>query len=162
MYPKKHLQLLVCVGLTGSGKSTAVEYLAKLHIPKIHINHASNADDIHEAVDEASRLAQAGQHIVAVDGLLSWTAYRNLTHEFPGEVLLFAILSHKHLRHHRLSLRSDNPLEAHEADMLDWQNIEENNVAGPIAMANYFIENNSDLEDFYQKIDRVVDTIRKR
>lgn len=101
-------------------------------------------------------LIGAGQHRIIADGLYTWTEYKILKHEFPGELKTVAIVAPKHMRHHRLSQRPIRPLTETEANQRDWAEIENLEKGGPIAAADYFISNDTSLEALYAQIDTVV------
>ena len=93
------------------------------------------------------------------DSVYSWTEYKALKRAFPGEVIVVAILASRRTRHKRLAKRPDRPFTTHEATERDWAEIEKLEKGGPIAIADYFITNESSLESLYAQIDtRLEDT----
>lgn len=50
-------------------------------------------------------LIGAGQKRIIADGLYSWTEYKYLKREFPGEMNVIAIVAPRSLRHRRLTQR---------------------------------------------------------
>jgi dephospho-CoA kinase len=79
--------------------------------------------------------------------------------EFPGELTVVAVVTPKHLRHHRLTQRPIRPLTDAEANQRDWSEIENLEKGGPIAIADHYIINNGDLDHFHQQIDDELDHI---
>lgn len=178
-YP--NLKILAFVGLTGSGKSTAVEYVTDLGIPKVYFGgvvlDAMKAagiphDESHEKVfreelrakegndyianriiEQIRHLADAGQHRVVADGIYTWTEYKALKKAFPGELIVAAVVAPKHLRHHRLAQRPVRPLNDQEASNRDWSEIEHLEKGGPIAIADHYIFNDGNIERFKKQID---------
>ena len=178
-----HAKIIALVGLAGSGKSSAVEYLTEKGFPKIYFGGV-----IYKAMDEAGiektwdnqqkfreeirrregkdfvikrviknihDLINAGQNKIVLDGLYTWSEYKFLKHEFPGQVVVIAIVTPKHLRYQRMIKRAERPMQPHEVDQRDWSEIENLEKGGPIAIADYFIINDGSLEQLYQKIDAV-------
>ena len=176
-----HAKIIALVGLAGSGKSSAVEYLTEKGFPKIYFGGV-----IYKAMDEAGiektwdnqqqfreeirrregkdfvikrviknihDLINAGQNKIVLDGLYTWSEYKFLKHEFPGQVVVIAIVTPKYLRYQRMAKRIERPMQPHEVDQRDWSEIENLEKGGPIAIANYFIINDGSLEQLHQKID---------
>lgn len=174
-------KIIALVGLAGSGKSSAVEYLTEKGFPKIYFGGV-----IYKAMDEAGiektwdnqqqfreeirrregkdfvikrviknihDLVNAGQNKIVLDGLYTWSEYKFLKHEFPGQVVVIAIVTPKYLRYQRMAKRIERPMQPHEVDQRDWSEIENLEKGGPIAIADYFIINDGSLEQLRQKID---------
>ena len=176
-----YAKIIALVGLAGSGKSSAVEYLTEKGFPKIYFGGV-----IYKAMDEAGiektwdnqqqfreeirrregkdfvikrviknihDLINAGQNKIVLDGLYTWSEYKLLKHEFPGQVVVIAIVTPKYLRYQRMAKRIERPMQPHEVDQRDWSEIENLEKGGPIAIADYFIINDDSLEQLHQKID---------
>jgi dephospho-CoA kinase len=107
---------------------------------------------IHDLID-------SGQHRIVADGLYSWTEYKTLKHEFPGEFTLVAVVTKKLLRHRRLLTRPVRPLTQAEADARDYAEIENLEKGGPIAIADHYIINDGDLDNLYKQIDDTLNDI---
>ena len=103
-------------------------------------------------------MINAGQHRLLFDGLYSWTEYKFLKHEFPGELIVAAIVAPKHLRHRRLATRPERPFTAEQANQRDWSEIEDIEKGGPIAIADYYLINDSDITALYAKINSLLST----
>ncbi len=184
----ENVKIIAFVGLAGSGKSTAVEYLTDKDYPKVYFGGV-----IYDAMREAGLtpgdwavetpfreeireregkdyvvlrinkqikdLVAAGQHRIIADGLYSWTEYKIMTHEFPGELVVVAVVAPKHLRQSRLANRPERPLTSTEVDQRDWAEIENLEKGGPIAIADYYVTNDSTVEPFYKQIDAILKDI---
>lgn len=176
-----HAKIIALVGLAGSGKSSAVEYLTEKGFPKIYfggvIYKAMDEDGIEKTWDNQQQfreeirrregkdfvikrviknihdLINAGQNKIVLDGLYTWSEYKFLKHEFPGQVVVIAIVTPKYLRYQRMAKRIERPMQPHEVDQRDWSEIENLEKGGPIAIADYFIINDGSLEQLHQKID---------
>lgn len=181
MNHQKNVKIVAFVGLTGAGKSSATKYLTDKGYPRVYfggvvLNSMDEAGIEHTAANEKAfreemrqkagndvvvnrivaqihDLIKAGQHRIIADGLYTWTEYKVLKREFPGELKTIAIVTPKHLRHHRLSQRPIRPLTEAEANRRDWAEIENLEKGGPIAIADHYIINDSDLENLHRQID---------
>lgn len=181
-------KIIAFVGLAGSGKSSAVEYLTKKGIPKIYFGgiiykameeagiektwdnqekfreeiRAREGKDfvVKRAVIEIEKLINAGQHKIVLDGLYTWSEYKIIKHAFPGQVTVIAIVTPKHLRYQRMAKRPERPMQPHEVDQRDWAEIEKLEKGGPIAIADYFINNDNNLDDLYQKLDSILNNAK--
>lgn len=187
MTHEDNLKIIVFVGLTGSGKSATVEYLTGKNYPKVYFggviydemvkagipqgeeNEKKFRVDIrekygqdfvvNEIIKQIHGLANAGQKRIIADGLYSWDEYKAMKHEFSGELTVVAVITSKHLRYHRLLTRENRPQTEADSIARDWAEIETLQKGGPIAMADYFVINDSDIEKLHQDIDAVVSDI---
>ena len=187
MSEHKNVKILAFVGLAGSGKSTAVDYLTGKGYPKVYFGGVvldevkkhgleitkENEQKIREGLRESegkdfvvkriiaqiNDLIASGQHRIVADGLYSWTEYKVLKHEFPGELYIAAIVTPRALRHRRLAQRPLRPLTQTEADERDWAEIENIEKGGPIAIADHYIINDGDLEKLHVQIDAELKSI---
>lgn len=184
---QKNLKIISFVGLAGSGKSSAAEYLAQKGIPRI-----SFGDTIRRAIKNAGieqteenerdfilhlirkgqtrftaeqtipqiyNLINSGQHRIVADGSDTLDEHKTLLSEFPGSITTIAIVTPKHTRHHRLTERQRHPLTSAAANIRDWSEIEYEGKAGPIALADYYIVNDSHVENLYSHIDVLLEKI---
>lgn len=190
MTERKHnnLKILAFVGLTGSGKSTAVEHFTKKGYPRVYFggviyqameeagipkgeeNEKQFRLDIRERegqdfvvkriIDQINKLADAGQHRIVADGVYTWDEYKALKHEFPGEVVVVAIITTKHIRYQRLTERFyDRPQSESISAQRDNNEIEKLQKGGPIAMADFFISNDSSEDELFRKLDELASEI---
>lgn len=187
MNTHEHVKIIAFVGLAGSGKSSAVDYLTSRGIPKIYFggiiykameeagiaitweSQKQFREEIREkegkdfvvkrAVKEARDLIAAGQHRIVLDGLYSWSEYKILKHEFPGEMTVVAVVTPKHMRKARMAKRPERPMSSQEVDERDWAEIENIEKGGPIAIADYFIHNNKDVANLEHQISDVLHSI---
>lgn len=187
MMINKNNKIVAFVGLAGSGKSVAVDYITEKGYPKVYFGDAvlgamtkagiehtqENEKPFREElraregndyiakiiIGEIHDLINAGQHRIVAESLYSWTEYKALKKEFPGEFTVVAVVTPKRLRHRRLSTRPIRPLTQAEADQRDWAEIENLEKGGPIAIADHYIMNDGDLDHFHKQIDAVLDDI---
>jgi len=181
-YP--NLKILAFVGLTGAGKSTAVEYFTNKGFPKVYfggiiyeamaeIGLAKGEDNekvfrvqirekegndfvVKRIIKQIQDLAAAGQHRIIADGLYTWDEYKALKHAFPGELTVIAITAPKHKRYHWLTSREDRPQTPEISAARDIREIEDLQKGGPIAAADFFVINNGSFEHMYEQLDEVV------
>jgi dephospho-CoA kinase len=177
----ENVKIVAFVGLTGSGKSSAVEYLTDKGYPKVYFggviyqamkeagiertpqSETAFREEIRETegkdfvvnriVSQIRGLIDAGQHRIIADGIYTWTEYKIMKREFPGELTVVAVVAPKHLRHHRLTQRTERPYTLEEANQRDWSEIEKLEKGGPIAIADHYIINNGNLDHFHEQID---------
>lgn len=181
------VKIIAFVGLAGAGKSSAVDYVAAKGFPKIYfggiIYQAMNeagieitpdsqqkfreeireqeGDDfvVKRVIKQANDLIESGQKRIIFDSIYSWTEYKILKHEFPGELSVIAIVAPRRLRHRRLAQRPERPFTTKEATERDWTEIENLEKGGPIAMADHYIMNDGDLDKLHAQIDAELSSI---
>ena len=107
-------------------------------------------------IDQIHSLIDAGQHRIVADGLYTWTEYKALKHAFPGELTVVAVVAPKHIRHHRLTLRPIRPLTIEEANQRDWAEIENLEKGGPIAIADFYVDNSGSRDSLHTALDDVL------
>ncbi len=180
-------KIIAFVGLTGSGKSTAVEYLTSKDYPKVYFGgviykamndagieitpesqqifreqiRAKEGKDfvVKRIITEINDLIAVGQRRIVADGIYSWTEYKAMKHAFPGELTVVAIVAPKHLRYRRLAERPERPFTEQEATQRDWSEIENLEKGGPIAIADFYVTNTGDLDHFHDQIDEIAKQI---
>jgi len=183
----KDIKIITIVGMTGAGKSEVVDYITAKGYPKVYFGGVfydamrQAGIEIMEANEKIFRaeireregtdflakriikqihdLIDAGQHRIVIDGLYSWSEYKILKHEFPGEMIVTAVLAPRKLRYHRLANRPERPRTEAESSSRDWSEIETIEKGGPIAIADHFIINNDSIEKLHQQIDAILDEI---
>lgn len=183
----KNIKIVAIVGLSGAGKSSVVDYIAEKGYPKVYFGGVLYAamneagveitpesqqifrEEIREKegkdfvvkriINQIHDLIDAGQHRIVADGLYSWTEYKIMKREFPGEFSVVAVVAPKHLRHHRLANRPERPFTDTEANERDWSEIENLEKGGPIAIADHFIINDSGMDHLHQQVDDTLNEI---
>lgn len=97
---------------------------------------------------------------IILDGLYSWEEYVFLKEKFP-ELFLLCIYARPVIRYVRLANRPERVWtreESRERDIAEIQNL---NKGGPIALADYMIENNTTKTEFITKLEIFFSTIQK-
>lgn len=187
MIHHENLKILTFVGLTGSGKSTAVKYFTDKGYPRAYFGgiayemmaerdipqgeqqekefrveiRKAEGEDVYakRIIDQIHHLADAGQHRIIVDGLYSWAEYKTLKHAFPGEMTTIALVAPKHLRYRRLETRSDRPQNPEVSQERDYNEIEDIQKGGPIAAADFYVTNNENVEHFHKQLDAITEHV---
>jgi dephospho-CoA kinase len=167
-------KVIVFVGMPGSGKSVCVEYLKEAGLPcayfggitldeirrrGLEINEANekavreeiraqegNGAYAHRIIHQIEQFFADGERYVVADGLYSWTEYKSFKQKFGDKAIIIAVVSPRALRHERLAQRPVRPLTEAEATARDYAEIENIEKGGPIANADYFLNNVETVE----------------
>jgi dephospho-CoA kinase len=180
----QNLKIIALVGMTGSGKSTAVKHFTDKGIPKVYLGgfayeimeergiekgednekqfrvaiREELGNDVYaqRAADQVHHLADAGQHRVIIDGIYSWDELKRLKHEFPGELTAVAIVAPRHQRYKWLEHRHEDRPQSHETSSeRDRNEIENLNKGGPIAAADFYALNNGTPDNLFAQLDQI-------
>lgn len=182
----KDVKILAVVGMSGSGKSVVVDHLTDMGFPKVYfggmiykemerrgIERTPDGESekhfremiretegkdwvVKQAIKEAKELIAAGQKRVILDGLYTWTEYKLLKKEFPGQMTVVAVVVDKDLRHKRVAKRPERPFNAEEIQERDRSEIENLEKGGPIAMADYYVLNNFGVAELESRVDEIL------
>ncbi|HXR50427.1 MAG TPA: AAA family ATPase [Verrucomicrobiae bacterium] len=180
-------KVIVFVGMPGAGKSVCVEYLKKKGLPYVYfggitldeikrrgmeVNEASEKfvrEDIRakegkgayavRIIRQIEELFDQGHNKVVVDGLYSWTEYKIFKESFGDNVIIIAIASPRKFRHQRLATRVVRPLTEEEANARDYAEIENLEKGGPIANADYFLANETSVEELETDLGKLLPKI---
>lgn len=178
-------KIVAIVGMCGSGKSVASEYLEnnlgykkvyfggvtmkKLQEANLEVN-PENEKMMREKLRKDLGMGAYAKVLlpeikellkennVVLDGLYSWTEYKILIEEIP-ELKLISIVADKDIRYGRLTEREVRPLTNEEAKKRDLSEIENIEKAPPIAYADYYIFNNGALEEYINRLNEILKEI---
>ena len=184
-----NVKILAIVGMSGSGKSVAVDYLTEKGYPKIYFGGMiykemekrgiERTDDgeseknfremiretegkdwvVKQVISETRDLIEAGQKRIILDGVYSWTEYKTLKHEFPGCMTFIAIVVDKKLRYKRVAARKSRAFNMNAIRERDRSEIENLEKGGPIVAADYYVLNNGSISDTRKRIDEILKEI---
>lgn len=169
--------ILAIVGMPGSGKSQVVAFLKKKKLPFVRFGQetedglaalgmpVTEKNEVHYRENLRKTLGMAAyavkatpkiqanlakHKVVVLDGLYSWEEYIYLKKIF-SHIVLICVFADAQKRYERLAKRLLRPLSTNEAISRDTAEIERLNKGGPIAMADYFIENNGTITQLKEK-----------
>lgn len=187
-YIMEDVKILAVVGMSGSGKSTAIDYLTERKVPKVYfggiiykameeagVERTEDGESekifreeireregkdfvVRRVVEEVKNLINAGQKRIVLDGLYTWTEYKILKKEFPSEktMVVVAVVLPKDLRHKRVAERPDRPFDARAISERDWSEIENLEKGGPIANADYYLDNSGTIKELHEGLAELV------
>lgn len=178
-------KIIAIVGMCGSGKSVASEILEELGYKKVYFGGVTlekmKEDGIEITPDNEKKMREglrskygvgayaiillpkikelSKDNNVVLDGLYSWDELKILKDELGSSLSVIAIVADKKLRYERLSVRDVRPLTKEEAINRDIAEIENIAKAGPIAYADYYIDNNHDLDSYRKRLMEILEEI---
>ncbi len=177
-------KIIAILGLPGAGKTVVIDYLMKKYNwPKVYFGEVTFDEmkkkglEINEKNERTvredlrakyGRLHYASQVVkkiealpndtnVLVESLYDWKEYLFFRENFGKDFMTIAVYASPETRYERLAKRPVRPLTFEEAQSRDYAQIENIFQAGPIAMANYTVDNNGSIEDLYKQIDKIVE-----
>ena len=178
-------KIIVVVGMCGVGKTVACDYLESLGLDRIYFG-AITFEKLQEEGLETNpdnermmreRLRKEGgmgvfatlnlpkleklvkKNNVVVESLYSWDELKIVQEKFKEQVITVSIVADKELRYSRLAKRDVRPFSKEDAIKRDITEIENIAKAGPIAYADYFVDNNGTIEEFHQRIDDLLEKV---
>lgn len=181
-------KLIAVVGMAGSGKSIATDYLEKKGWTKIYFGGVIY-DKMREAGIEITPDSQKkfreeirkkyGMGAVAyllldkikdahqlgdcvLDGLYSWDELLILKEKFHDDLKLICVCCDKKLRYERVANRVERPFNHEEIVIRDTSEIENLAKGGPIAYADYYLLNNGSLEDYKKRLEEILKEIEEQ
>lgn len=181
-------ELIAIVGMSGSGKSIATDYLEKEGWKKLYfggITYKLMAEAGIERTPDGKSEKEFREKLrrdhgpecyakflepeikealktqnVVLDGLYSWYEYKYLIDKFPN-LKLVCIVVDKSLRYERVATRSERPFTREDICYRDITEIENLAKGGPIAYADYYLFNNGSLEDYENRLLEILEDIKK-
>ena len=93
---------------------------------------------------------------IIIDGLYSFSEYKTLRAKFGDDMVVIAVSCTRALRYRRLTDRPIRPLTPQEAEQRDYQEIEKLEKGGPIAIADYTLDNDGEPQELLSKLDALL------
>ncbi len=175
-------RIYALVGMCGSGKSVICEYFQKLGWEFVYFGGVTMDElkrrgwEKNEQNERTVREELRAEHgpaafaklllptieeklkssCVALDGLYSWSEYKVLKEAFGDRMQVIAVIADRAVRYSRLAKRIVRPLTPEQAQSRDVAEIENLEKGGPIAMADYFVFNNGNMEDTLAQVEKIV------
>ena len=178
-------KIIAIVGMCGSGKSIASEYLEKeLGYQKVYFGgviYEKMKEENIEITPESQKIYRENlrkkygmgavaeillpkikelskENNVVLDVLYSWDELKILKQEFSN-LKVIGIVVDKKIRYDRLKIRPDRPFNNQESRDRDISEIENIAKAGPIAYADYYIFNNGTIEEYIIRLNEILKQI---
>lgn len=175
--------ILAIVGLAGAGKTESTEYvMKKTNWPKVYFGQVvidgakEQFGEVNEANERKVREALREKHgmealaianlpkikelfikgNVIIESMYSWEEYLVLKKEFGENFKVLAIYSSFDTRVKRLEHRPERPLTLEQVTTRDASQIENLHQAGPIARAEWTINNEESKEELYSELDKII------
>ena len=173
-------KIIAIVGMCGSGKSVACDYLENLGYKKVYFGGVTmdklkeigleitpdNEKMMREKLRQDLGMGAYAKVLlpkikelsinnnVVLDGLYSWDELVILNNEF--KMTTIAVVADKKLRYERQENRRVRPFSKSDAIKRDVSEIENIAKAGPIAYADYYIFNNGTINDFHNRLAEIL------
>lgn len=176
-------KIIAFVGMPGSGKGTCSDFLGdKYDWPIVHFgsmiyeevqrrgldnvkNEAAVREDMRKiegpavfAIHALRKAKNQDSKIVIFDGLYSWSEYKYLSQELKDNLIVIAITAPKKLRRDRVLNRKDSHRKYTLQQLIEREEKEIENIekGGPIAYADYTINNSKDQEDLTDSLEEIL------
>lgn len=100
----------------------------------------------------------SGKNVI-VESMYSWSEYKFLKDIYKDNFKLLAIVTDRNLRAERLKHRPIRPFTDEQVTARDYAEIENIEKAGPIAIADHFIVNNTNKEALVKEVQQYIDSL---
>ena len=180
-------KIIAIVGMCGSGKSVASDYLESIGYKKVYFGgvtmeklqesnlevNPENEKYMREKLRKEYGMAAyaiillprieelAKENDVVLDGLYSWDEYVVLKEKLGDKLTMIAIVADRKIRYDRLAIREVRPLTHEEALNRDIAEIENLAKGGPIVIADYYVLNNFTKEDYIERLKEIINRIEE-
>lgn len=183
-------KILAVVGMPGSGKGTITDHLEDQGYPKVYfggfvyeevaargLDIVKDEKEVREdmrakegkevfakrAAKRARESFAEGEQLVVFDGVYSWSEWKYLNEQFGEDLVTLAVFTDKATRYKRFAARKDKHRMYTEDDARrrDFEEIENLEKGGPIAIADHTFVNDGTLEDLTAKVDELLEEIKQ-
>jgi len=176
--------IVAVVGLCGAGKSEATQIFVNNNFKKVYFGdvtfdemkrlnleiNPNNERLVREQLRAEGDMAiyakksapkvteyyNQGNNVV-VESMYSWSEYKYFKEIYKDKFKVLAIVTDRDIRAERLAKREFRPLTDEEVTTRDYTEIENIEKAGPIAIADHFIINNSDMQHLTNEVQQYID-----
>jgi len=176
--------VIALVGLPGSGKSIVAGMLEKRGFIRIRFGDTTDAEMKKRGLrpgEESEKLVredlrkEIGMHAyaflnlerirkakgdVVIDGLRSLEEYEYLKDELP-DLVVIAVYAPQDVRYKRMAERAARPRSPEEAKQRDIDEVQNLNVLGPIAHAEYTLVNDGGKEELEERLEKILEEMKK-
>ncbi len=182
---KPKQRIIAVVGLPGSGKSEAVHYfVTRYKLPKVYFGKVTFDEmarrglevneqnermvredlrslygDDYYARETLKEVRTIDAPLVILESLYSWAEYQVFRQEYGEAFRVLAVHAAPRIRYARLANRAKRPLNPEEAYTRDVSQMDRLTQAMPIAMADYMVVNEGDVEAFQTTLDGVITSL---
>ncbi|MEA1926503.1 MAG: AAA family ATPase [Patescibacteria group bacterium] len=182
---KHHKKIFAVVGMAGSGKTEAIEYLKrKFHWPKVYFPESlfneieKRGLELNWDNERKMREGLRGEHgqgvfaklslpkiqkmfkqsdVVLVESLYSWDEYKIIKRSYPDYFEVIAVYASPAVRFERLQNRKIRPIKTFkEFQERDESEIKVTGKGGPIAIADHTIINHGSINNLYSEVDKIM------
>lgn len=179
-------KLIAIVGMSGSGKGIVTDYLENKGFKKIYFGgityklmeeagiertadgksekefrenlRKKYGNDCYARFLESDIREALAEGDVVLDGLYSWYEYKYLIEKFP-KLQLICVVTDKHIRYKRVGERKERAFDRDAILYRDYAEIENLAKGGPIAIADYYIQNNGSIEECIIRLNEIINKI---
>lgn len=179
-------KLIAPLGMPGSGKTEAIEYLQKKYQwPKVYFGQVTldevmrlglevneknerlareslrdNFGEDHYAKEVIKKIETLGDvPAVLVESLYSYVEYKAFKEKYGDNFVTIVIHASPKIRYDRLAHRPVRPLTPEEAESRDVAQLNRQTQGHPIALADYVVVNEGTQEELYRALDDAVKKI---
>lgn len=171
------------VGMPGSGKSVLTEmfcdrgwnkvYFGSVTLNELDKRNLKHTEQNEKKIREELRskygpdayakfllpniIKLSNQAPLVLDGLYSWPEYKFLKENLEDRLKILAVITDSQIRYSRLSEREKRPLSKDQAISRDHAEIEKLSKGGPIAIADYYITNNTTLDEYRNQFETIIE-----
>ncbi len=180
--------IVAVVGMTGAGKSEVTQFFLDKGFKRVYLGdvtfdemkrrnleitpdnermvreslRAENDMAIYakKSLDKIKKYYDNGENVV-VESIYSWSEYKFFKEIFGNNFKVLAIVTNRDVRAKRLEIREIRPLTDEQVTKRDYTEIENIEKGGPIAIADYYMENNDDMKKLKESSKRFFESMEK-